>query len=108
MSKFLWGAIDWHYDELPKSDPYKKYLVVYAPWNYNYKANTFPRLELADYYLGKEPTNIYADKPWHFDCTYSAEEREILCWADVGNVEDIVKKFLEAKANDFYKAESEG
>lgn len=98
MNSFLWGAIEWHYDELPESKPYKKYLVVYAPWDYNHKANTNPRLALADYYLGEAPNYMYSKEPWHFDCCYSAETREILCWADVGKVNDIVYKFLETKA----------
>lgn len=95
MNSFLWQAVEWHYDELPPSDPYKKYLVVYAPWDMNLKANVRSRLMLADYY----PGNTYANEPWHFDCCYSAAIKEILCWADVGNVDDIVHKFLQTKAD---------
>lgn len=98
MSSFLWAAVEWHCDEMPESNPYKKYLVVYAPWDVNLKGNVNPRLTLADYYLGEKPNFIYKDKPWHFDCTYSAEEREILCWAYVGDVSHIVQKFLETMA----------
>ena len=97
---FLWQAIEWHYNEVPASDPYKKYLVVYAPWDYNKKANTNPRLTLADYYTGEEPKHIYSKEPWHFDVCYSAKEEEILCWADVGNCQDVVYKFLDVKSQE--------
>lgn len=35
MNSFMWAAVEWHYDEMPESNPYKKYLVVYAPWDRN-------------------------------------------------------------------------
>ena len=95
MSSFICQAIEWHYNELPPSSPYKKYLVVYAPWDNNLKGNIHPRLGIADYYTGNAPDRIYAREPWHFSITYSAMEKEILCWADVGNHTDIVRKFLE-------------
>lgn len=100
MSSFLWQAVEWHFDEIPPSNPYKKYLVVYAPWDFDKKANRNPRFDLADYYPGEEPNRIYEEKPWRFDCCYSAMEKEILCWADVGNVEDVVERFLWMKAEE--------
>lgn len=84
--------LDWHYTDLPPSDPYKKYLVIYAPWDRNYNANTNPRYTIADYYPGNEPGLIYNDKPWHFDMCYSAERREILAWAELDDREEVLEE----------------
>lgn len=40
MNSFMWAAVEWHYDEMPESNPYKKYLVVYAPWDRNRSRET--------------------------------------------------------------------
>ena len=95
----LFQAVEWHIDELPPSDPYKKYLVIIAPWDYNKQQNINPRLAIADYYTGEEPTHIYKDKPWHFSLVSSRMEKEVLAWADVGEVDDILDYlFSETKA----------
>ena len=77
----------WHYTDLPPSDPYKRYVVIYDPWdNNNNRHSGRPRFEIADYYTG----DTYNDMPWHFDICYSAKTRDILAWHDVGEIADIL------------------
>ena len=73
----------WHYDDFPPSDPEKRYVVV--------RMNELfvkPILDTADYYTGD---GMYSEKPWHFDGGYSCYPSEILAWADVGEIEEIIK-----------------
>lgn len=83
--------IKWKYPakgELPESDPYKRYLVVYTPHEYangHYGYDTFhTRFDVANYY----PGTTYHDTPWHFDCCYSAKTESIIAWADIGDAKD--------------------
>ena len=84
--------LKWNFKGLPPSDPYKRYLVVYCPWDYsNNRYDTFHiRFDIAEHYTGD---GMYKDAPWHFDITHSAEEREIIAWADIGDASDF-KKYL--------------
>ena len=79
----------WHYTDLPPSDdPYKRYLVVYSPYDRNYGRNTAPRFEIADYYKGD---GLYNDKPWHLTISHSVMEKEILAWKDIGIVDEVMQ-----------------
>lgn len=73
----------WHYDDFPPSDPEKRYVVV--------RTNELfvkPILDTADYYTGD---GMYSEKPWHLDGGYSCYPSEILAWADVGEIGEIIK-----------------
>ena len=89
----------WHYTDLPPSDdPYKRYLVVYSPYDRNYGRNTAPRFEIADYYKGD---GLYNDKPWHLTISHSVMEKEILAWKDIGIVDEVMQgaKMVEQQEN---------
>ena len=79
--------ITWHHTDLPQSDPYKRYLVIYAPWNYNNNQHDESRFDLACYYTGD---GLYDDKPWHLTICHSVEVREILAWAEIGTPKGIM------------------
>ena len=73
----------WHYDDFPPSDLEKRYVVV--------RTNELfvkPILDTADYYTGD---GVYSEKPWHLDGGYSCYPSEILAWADVGEIGEIIK-----------------
>lgn len=80
----------WRYDT-PPSDPYKRYLVVYCPWDFNKNAHDtdYIRFDIADYYTGD---GTYQDRPWHLTGTHSVMEKEIIKWADVGDAEDSIEE----------------
>ncbi len=87
------NSITWHYNELPESNPYKRYLVLYAPWNYNLNKNESPRFDIADYYVG-EPGASYDNSPWHLTCCHSVTTKEIIVWADIGEAVNLFNTFL--------------
>ena len=77
----------WNRNGLPPSDPYKRYLVVYCPFdNYKNQHDAFYiRFDVASYYTGD---GTYEKEPWHLTVTQSVTEKEIIAWADIGDAED--------------------
>ena len=82
----------WNHKGTPPSDPYKRYLVVYCPWDFNTRQHDahYIRFDIASYYTGN---GSYSDKPWHLSVTQSVMEKEIVAWADVGDAKDFVYSF---------------
>lgn len=80
----------WRYDT-PPSDPYKRYLVVFCPWDYNLQEHAvhYISFDIASYFTGD---GTYQDRPWHLSVTHSVMEKEILAWADVGDAKDFIYK----------------